>query len=93
MNVYPCVYRGIIGYCCRLRGRRWLFVPELGQPDRNLRRDVSLRELVFADRRAQQYETEFERTAGRRAVIRFLKALAGLPDRPVTVAGLLFTAG
>lgn len=91
MNVYNCCYRGNIGYSCRLRGRRWMFVPETGQVDRRIHRDVTLSELIFADPRAKSWEMNRERR--RRGALPWLKSVLGGSEESRSVGGMLFTAG
>jgi hypothetical protein len=91
MNVYTCFYRGNLGYSCRTRGRDWMFVPELGQPDRRIHRRVALHELVFADPRAKAWE--LRREARRSTSLDWFKGLLGGREEPRSVGGMLFTAG
>lgn len=91
MNVYTCLYRGNLGYGCRLRERRWMFVPELGQPDRSIHRDVSLGDLTFANPHAKSYELDFESQLTRRRFTRWLRPFASR-QRPRTIGGLLLAA-
>ena len=90
MNVYACCYRGNLGYGCRIRGRRWMFVPELGQRDRHVHRNVALGDLRFADPFAQTYERNQELPLTHRG---FSNWLRGIHPRPTghSVGGLLLT--
>ena len=89
MNVYQCWYRGVLGYACRLRGRRWMFVPELGQYDRHVYRGVPLRELVFNNPLEKRHEYARDALYRRTRLARILRTLFGFTARPATTAGLL----
>jgi hypothetical protein len=91
MNVYSCCYRGNIGYSCRLRGRQWMFVPELGQADGRVHRGIALSELIFADTRAKSWEMQREEC--RPGGLDWLRNLLGGSEEPRSVGGMLFTAG
>jgi len=88
MNVYTCCYRGNLGYGYRIRGRRWMFVPEFGQPDHAIHRNVALGDLRFANAWAQNYELEQEQTFSPTGIVKQLTRLAAAP-RSRTVGGLL----
>ena len=90
MNVYYCHYQGIIGYGCRTGGRSWMFVPELGQPDNRIHKNITLEDLQFSNLYEKQFELEFERRLGIRNLSSLLKLLIFLDYRPQTVSGLLF---
>ena len=47
MNVYSCWYEGNFGYACRIAVRKWMFVPEMGQPDANIYKNLLLEDLTF----------------------------------------------
>ena len=47
MGVYSCWYKEIFGYACLLESGNWIFVPDLGQPDQNVYRNLELDELIF----------------------------------------------
>lgn len=93
MNVYSCWHRGNFGYGCRLRGRRWLFVPELGQPSGDIRRNIALRDLVFSNPLAQTMELGRERELSRPWLSRWLRSLRHPGYRPATIGGMLFSPG
>lgn len=91
MNIYPCCFRGNLGYGCRIRGRRWMFVPEFGQPDHNVHRNLSIGDLRFSNPRAQTYERSLERPFAHAGIAGWLR---GLPSgtRTRTAGGLLLTS-
>ncbi|MBI2994710.1 MAG: hypothetical protein HYY48_11115 [Gammaproteobacteria bacterium] len=88
MNVYACCYRGNLGYGCRIRGRRWMFVPEFGQVDHCVHRNVALAELRFANRWAQDYERDREQPWPRIGIVNWLRRLPST-GRTRSVGGLL----
>lgn len=90
MNVYHCCYQGITGYGFRTYGKRWMFVPELGQPDNRIYKNISLYELQFRNFFEKQFEMELERKLGLYRLSRFFKSLISLECKPQTVSGLLF---
>ncbi len=92
MNVYQCWYRGLSGYCCRGHNSRWMFVPELGQPNNRIHKHVSLHDLVFDNPFAKKFELRLEQSLEqkRTSLFFFLKDLFFPPRKPNTVGGLLF---
>ena len=90
MNVYQCCYRGIIGYGCRTRGKRWMFVPELGQPDNRIYKDITLHDLQFRNFIEKNFELECEHRSEKGIFMKLLKSLVFGRYRPQTVNGLLF---
>ena len=91
MNVYSCFYQGNIGYVCRTRGKRWMFVPELGQPDGSVYKNVSIDELVFRNPLDRKFELACEQRINRFSLGRLLARLLFGKPRTHTVGGLLFT--
>ena len=47
MGVYSCWYREIFGYACRVESGSWIFVPEMGQADQNVYKNLQFDELIF----------------------------------------------
>jgi len=90
MNVYRCWYQGIQGYSCR-RGRGWMFVPELGQPDNRIHKNIVLTDLVFMNREEGRFEMNNETSRNKRSVRGWLGYMLGRRSRPHTVHGMLFT--
>ena len=90
MNVYSCWYQGIMGYCCRNRNSRWLFVPELGQPGKTIHRSIELDDLAFTNPYAKKYEIEIEMKLSNRGLLSYLKDLLFPACKPRTIGGLLF---
>lgn len=91
MNVYACWYEGSYGYSCRTRGSRWMFVPELGQPDRMIYRNLPLYALVFKNPIEKTYELNLEKSRSVFSLAGLIRRLF-LPGRKQqTVSGMLFS--
>lgn len=92
MNVYACWYHGNFGYGCRTRSRRWMFVPDLGQPDNRIHKNLNLDDLLFKNPFDQQFELKLENIIRKFSFSAILRSLI-FPRRKLnTVGGLLFTA-
>ena len=91
MNVYACWYQGNYGYACRTRGSRWMFVPELGQADNMVYRNLSLHELVFKNTIEKSYEFNLEKNRNAFSPAGLLKRLFLPGQKQHTVGGLLFS--
>ena len=91
MNVYACWYQGNYGYACRTRNGRWMFVPELGQPDSMIYRNLSLNELLFKNPIAKTYEFHLEKSRIAYSPAGWLKRLFLPRQKRSTVGGLLFS--
>ena len=91
MNIYTCWYRGNLGYGCRRHGQKWMFVPELGQSDKNIYRDLSLEDLIFKNPEDKYFELKVENEAGTQSILEFLQNLFSTRTRPQTVAGELLS--
>ena len=91
MNVYACWYHGIFGYGCRTRGRKWMFVPELGQPDDRIHRDLFLDDLIFRNSFDRRIELNLENKLRKSSILRFLQRLVFPSQKMHTVGGLLFS--
>lgn len=92
MNVYSCWYHGIFGYGCRTRGRKWIFVPELGQPDNNIYKHLCLGDLIFKNPFDKKFEADLENGMRKRSVSTLFTCLLIPRHKPQTVGGLLFSA-
>ncbi|MFQ5659157.1 MAG: hypothetical protein ACE5GZ_01945 [Gammaproteobacteria bacterium] len=91
MGVYPCWLNGTNGYGCRIRGNKWMFVPELGQPDGTIYKNIVLEQLIFNNSFEKKYEMQREEGLDRFSLTGILKSLI-LPSRQAhTVCGLLLT--
>lgn len=86
MNVYSCWHKGTLGYCCRRDNSEWMFVPELGQYDKTIYKNVAFEDLIFKNRYESEYEARLERsrTAG------LLQRILRKKYKPHTIGGLLF---
>ena len=91
MNVYICWHRGTMGYGCRLRGKKWLFVPELGQPDNNIYKNISLEDLVFKNPVEKRLEILHEQDVdeNKNKFSKILRFLVFPQYKAHTVCGLL----
>jgi hypothetical protein len=94
MNVYQCWYLGLNGYCCRGHNSKWIFVPELGQANNRIHKDLALTDLVFDNPFAMQHELNVEQRLQkvRSNPLHFLKSLFIPAEKPSTVGGLLFAS-
>lgn len=90
MNVYRCWHRGILGYSCR-RGRGWMFVPELGQPDNRIHKNIELADLVFINKEERRFEMKNEALRNDRTLRGWLNYLLKTRYRSRSVNGVLFT--
>jgi len=89
MNIYRCQHRGTSGYGCRVKPNSWLFVPDLGECDNRIHRNIPLDSLVFDNILELQYE--LSRDQGNR-LARYIRSFLDLflpISQPVTTAGLL----
>ena len=92
MNIYTCWHHGNFGYGCRTRSRKWMFVPELGQPDNKIYKNLTMNELVFKNPFDHKFELELERKLRKFSPLRFFKRLLSPAHRLQTVGGLLLTS-
>lgn len=90
MNVYSCWHHGNFGYACHLRGRHWLFVPELGQADGRIHRNLFLGELEFRNPFEKKFEVARDRELASPWLVRCIRDLLRPGYRPATIGGLLF---
>ena len=91
MNVYTCWHHGNLGYGCRTRRMRWMFVPELGQPDNRVYKNLCLDDLIFKNPFDRQIELDFEKQMRKFSIVRFLRTLIFPEKKLHTVGGMLFT--
>ena len=75
MNIYNCWYQGISGFTCKLGTKHWMFVPNLGQINNHIFRNLSLFDLVFQNSIEYQYELEKELENNRSVLVRFITSL------------------
>lgn len=90
MNVYSCSYKGNLGYCCRTYNRSWMFVPDLGQYDSKIYRNINLEDLIFTNPCARQFELDIEMKTENNGLMSFLSKTLRKKYRPETIGGLLF---
>ena len=69
-----------------------MFIPELGQIDSRIHKQLTLQELVFDNPIAQQHELRLElgRINIKSRTFNFLKSLFLSENKPNTVGGMLF---
>ena len=92
MNVYTCWYNGNFGYGCRTRSRRWMFVPELGQPDHKVYKNLTVHDLIFKNPFDKKLELVLEHKLQKSGWWGLLKRLLFTAPGVQTVGGLLFTS-
>ena len=90
MNVYGCWYKGNLGYCCRQHNMAWMFVPELGQTDNNIHKNIAFDDLIFKNTFARKYEEDNQSRLGQSGTISLLHKFLGKPYKPQTIGGMLF---
>jgi len=88
MNIYQCCYENSIGYGCRIGSKKWMFVPELGQLNNTIYKNIPLNDLVFRNPFEKNYEQNREKQLT--GFLSFLKSLFNTSYRPATIGGLLF---
>ncbi len=89
MNIYRCRYLDTTGYSCRIRHRNWLFVPDLGQTDNRIRKNIRLGDLAFENSFELEYELSREYKSIFGVWVRSLFNRMFSLSRPVTTAGHL----
>lgn len=88
MNTYPCWLNGRPGYCFEHPRSGWWFIPEQGQGDNEVRRNLSLEDFLFSNHRDRQFE--YHRREARQSIPWWQKYLRALfLPKPHSVAGLL----
>jgi len=93
MNLYHCWYQGIPGQCCKQQQHGWLFVPESGQVNNRMHRNLKLSDLVFRNRSEYRHELEQSRTSTASGLGKYLRRSHYLSSQAVTVGGRLFMPG
>ena len=93
MNVYQCWYLGLKGYCCRNHNSRWMFIPEMGQANSAIHKQISLNDLVFNNTFAKEYELKLERKLNnmRKNPFSYIKSLFYKTNKSRSLGGMLFT--
>ena len=91
MNVYSCWYQDNFGYTCCVHSRKWMFVPELGQLDNNIYKNLLLEDLTFTYASEKSFELMREQGQGRITLLGLLKSILFPHPKPRTIAGLLLT--
>lgn len=89
MNIYHCWYQGMRGYSCRMRNNRWMFVPDMGQPDTRSHRNLELTDLDFTNEFEKKRELDYEASRARYPARNFIRSITGWKRQPVTVFGQL----
>ena len=92
MNVYTCWYNGNFGYGCRTRSRKWMFVPELGQSDHKVYKNLILHDLIFKNPFDKKLELDLERKLQKFSWLRLMKRLLFTTPGVQTVGGLLLAS-
>lgn len=90
MNVYSCWYKGNYGYCCRRYNLTWLFVPELGQPDNTIYKNVAFEDFIFKSKYAEEYEREYQLRLDRIYAAGLMQKILRKKYKPQTIGGMLF---
>ena len=91
MNTYPCWYRGNLGYGCRIQGRKWMFVPDFGQSDNNIHKNLCLEDLVFRNSLDKHFELRRDEQLDSLSLVNRLRALFFSPVNSQSVAGELLS--
>ena len=89
MDVHVCKYHGNLGYGCRTRFGNWMFVPEIGETDINIYRDLSLKDLIFFNPFEKEYEFKREAELSQFNLRGLLKSLFLPSNKSLTVGGQL----
>ena len=69
-----------------------MFVPELGQPDSTIYKNLTMNELVFKNPFDHKFELELERKLQKFSSLRFIKRLLSPARKLHTVGGFLLTS-
>jgi hypothetical protein len=88
MNVYRCWYKGIAGFASRAQRNAWMFVPDLGEVDNRVRRNLLLSDLVFKYRHQYDYELNHP-DCGRVSLRQYLRKRLFRSGPAHTTAGML----
>ena len=91
MGVYMCWYQGNLGYCCRMFHSAWMFVPELGQSDNRIHKNVPFSDLIFTNPLERMFERQNEIRLNRGwNLADFVRSLLFAKFKPLTIGGRLF---
>ena len=88
MNIYRCYYKGISGFASKMHRSTWMFVPDLGEVDNKIRRNLLLSDLVFKYRHQYDYEMNLPYTE-RLSLRQLLRKLLFTSKPAHTTAGML----
>ena len=91
MNIYTCWHRGNLGYGCRLWGNKWMFVPEFGQNDGRVYKDLPLDELIFKNPSDKSYEMQLEVNTAASVLIKVFHSLVYPAAQTRSVTGRLLS--
>ena len=80
MNVYNCCFHG----------KNWMFVPEMGQTNNRVIRNITILDLQFYNLHEKEYELTYENQLVLHMTVKILKALMLPVYRSQTVSGHLF---
>jgi hypothetical protein len=69
-----------------------MFVPELGQPDNNIYKNVAFGDLVFKNKHARTYESDYEALIERSRTAGLSQKILRKKYKPHTIGGMLFCA-
>ncbi len=69
-----------------------MFVPEMGQIDSIIHRNLTLDELTFKNASEKSYEMINEKRSGLAACLNLFKSILFPPPRSRTIGGMLLTA-
>ena len=69
-----------------------MFVPELGQPDNKIYKNLTMNDLVFKNPFEKKFELDLERKLQKFSPLRLFKRLLSPGHRLHTVGGLLLTS-
>jgi hypothetical protein len=89
MNIYRCWHQGILGYGCR-RGSGWMFVPELGQPDDQVHKDLNITDLVFLNIDERLFEMKNDKLRNNRTLGSMMQSVMAVKMKPRSIGGRLF---
>lgn len=88
MNIYSCWYQGASGFAGHQGKNLWLFVPDLGQLDGRIRRNIRLNDLIFKNRRDFQFELGLQ-SEGNFSLLHNIRTWLFPSERAHTTAGML----
>jgi hypothetical protein len=68
-----------------------MFVPELGQPDEQVHKNLDLTELVFLNNEERLFEMKNDKLRNKRALGRMMQSVMSVKTRPRSIGGRLFS--